>query len=484
MLAPVDSANSDQEAIIKSKRPSSVLSPPDKECKKSKMAANVDNKGTPDWVSKIPTLEAIKQVNTEVMDEFKKECFEPFKAEVLGRISKVEKDLEKVPDSIKNVRDELARSIEFTNNQVKTMDSRISTANADGSRRDTRINQLFDMIREERSERIKLKNKVVELEDRSRRDNLVVEGLSDEQNEKPADIETKTRTFFKDKLNIDTANKIVMGRCHRMGPYQAGKARPTIVKFDLTQQRARVWNKGMKLAANSGYKVKENISKESESAKRQLFPFMKAARALNYYARIEGNKLVVRSREKDINITCTVDSLHLLPEELSPSALFTPVKNGVTLFYTRNSPHSNFHECVFTENGNTFYSNEQYIKYRHAIAKGDYKLARRILGMVDPADIKELCKKAFLTMDEDIKQSHVKAGMLLKYSQNPDLKEDLRKTIGTTLAEANPFDTYWGIGLKLWYDDSFDQDNWKGSNHCGNLLMEVRDILFPPPSAS
>ncbi len=93
--------------------------------------------------------------------------------------------------------------------------------------------------------------------------------------------------------------------------------------------------------------------------------------------------------------------------------------------------------------------------------------------------LKELCKKEFLAMDEDIKQSHVKAGMMLKYTQNPHLKEALRKTIGTTLAEANPFDTYWGIGLRMWYDDSFDKNNWKGSNHCGNLLMEVRDILFP-----
>ena len=97
--------------------------------------------------------------------------------------------------------------------------------------------------------------------------------------------------------------------------------------------------------------------------------------------------------------------------------------------------------------------------------------------MSDPAKIKQLCKKEFHSIDSDTKQHHVKQGMLLKYGQNEYLRDALKDTLGTTLAEANPFDKFWGIGASLWKDSSFNPNTWEGSNVCGKLLMEVRDEL-------
>ena len=252
--------------------------------------------------------------------------------------------------------------------------------------------------------------------------------------------------------------------------------RSTIVKFDQYKQREHVYQKGKNLPANGGHRIKENFSRESDKQRGLLFPIMKLAREKGYYSKLEGNRLIVRDRVS-VNVTCTVDTLDKLPQDLSPEKLFTPTKDGVTLFYTLFSPHSNFYQCDFTDDDGIQYNCvEQFLVYKNFLSVGNNSMARKVLGVSDPAVIKSMGRDQFNNLDNDIKMNHMKQGMQLKYKQNERLKELLKDTGSGTLAESNPFDLFWGTGKRITDSSAFDR-NWEGQNMTGRLLMEVRTEL-------
>jgi hypothetical protein len=67
---------------------------------------------------------------------------------------------------------------------------------------------------------------------------------------------------------------------------------------------------------------------------------------------------------------------------------------------------------------------------------------------------------------QDIKIERMRQVLYAKFTQHPDLAEELLNTFGATLIEASPTDSFWGIGK-----------NGRGSNMLGILLMELRRKL-------
>lgn len=54
-----------------------------------------------------------------------------------------------------------------------------------------------------------------------------------------------------------------------------------------------------------------------------------------------------------------------------------------------------------------------------------------------------------------------------KFSQNRQLLDELLATRGTTLVEASPYDTIWGIGMTKDDEGATDRSKWKGKNWLG-----------------
>ena len=140
---------------------------------------------------------------------------------------------------------------------------------------------------------------------RGMRDNLIIDGLPDSNDESTLDCEKKTVDFLKDTVKVPNAENLVIGRVHRIGPFKDNKCRSTIVKFDQYKHREQVYRKGKNLPTNGAHRIKENFSRESEKARGLLYPIMKLAREKGYFSKLEGNRLIVRDRVS-INVTCTV----------------------------------------------------------------------------------------------------------------------------------------------------------------------------------
>lgn len=141
---------------------------------------------------------------------------------------------------------------------------------------------------------------------------------------------------------------------------------------------------------------------------------------------------------------------------------------------------SNWAISYFTVDGITFSSVEQYMMYQKAICFYDSETAHKILETDDVAEIKKFGRQVSNYKDDiwsEVRQDVVYKGLFAKFEQNEDLKEQLKSTGNTILAECAVYDKIWGIGLSMTDPNRFDQSKWKGKNLLGYTLMKVRDNL-------
>jgi ribA/ribD-fused uncharacterized protein len=143
-------------------------------------------------------------------------------------------------------------------------------------------------------------------------------------------------------------------------------------------------------------------------------------------------------------------------------------------------PLSQWHRQTFKVDGVEYNTAEQYMMAEKARHFGDTETLRKIMATTSPKEQKALGRevKGFDSGKWDqISRDVVYKGNLAKFSQNKDLLEKLLATSGTTLAEASPYDTKWGIGLSEDDPKALDRKTWQGKNWLGETLTKVRNDL-------
>lgn len=141
---------------------------------------------------------------------------------------------------------------------------------------------------------------------------------------------------------------------------------------------------------------------------------------------------------------------------------------------------SNWYLSQFTLGKIKFSSMEQFMMYQKAMCFRDDDIAMKILNAEDASSIKELGRQVAGYNENywnGIRQIMVYEGLLAKFSQNENLKQQLLGTKNAILAECAVKDHIWGIGLSMNNPDRFDRGKWQGQNLLGYTLMMVRDKL-------
>ena len=128
--------------------------------------------------------------------------------------------------------------------------------------------------------------------------------------------------------------------------------------------------------------------------------------------------------------------------------------------------------------GNVYPTVEHYMMYHKALLFGDELIAKEILSLQSPEDVKKAGRRVHGFVSNKwtaCREQVVLDGNFLKYSQHPDLQQLLLETETRQLVEASPEDRTWGIGYEV-ADASRHRDNW-GDNLCGKALEKVRSKL-------
>lgn len=170
---------------------------------------------------------------------------------------------------------------------------------------------------------------------------------------------------------------------------------------------------------------------------------------------------------------------------MSSAALGGPVAPPpeIVFFYNKdptNREFTNEYEVEFSMEGYTFKSAEHAFQAYKAQMFGDMDIFNKILKAKSAQSAKAFGKKVkdFEQAEWDGKREEIMRDILrAKFTQNPELRKKLVETEYKTLANADPRDSFWGIGTSSTTSIAKNPAKWKGQNILGEMLMEVRTSL-------
>ena len=360
--------------------------------------------------------------------------------------------------SVKDAQDkaQLAHDLATNNKtEIEALSNKIDT-----------LNDVIECLKEQNN---KQQQHILKNETYSRRNNLLFRGF--DSTEDPCDVIVRRIIL---KTGIQGVERIQFVRCH----YLEGR-KQIIARFQCYADRDRVWKNrfNLKSTVHNQCYVSEDFPASIVSDRKQLYPVFKAAKILPEFHR---KVTIIDNRLKLNDKFYSTDSLHTLPKPLNPAFLAERVSNEVYVFggsTSRYCKHSNFFNRNFVYDNIMYTSTEQAFQHRKAREAKDMNKCREILFNADPRTQKFL-GQCVSGLNEDewnkIKLSCMKDILLAKYTQHQDLREALMNTGDRTIAEANGRDDVFAIGLPITHKDVMNPNAWRGKNHLGKLLMEVR----------
>ena len=220
-------------------------------------------------------VETIRKIVKEELEDQQEKITDIIKSQLTitnERLDKISKDVV-----------DITESIEFTQDEVKNIKEDISQVQSD-------IRQIEDDMLDPDY----VMEKLIELEDRSRRNNLRIDGISEAPNETWDMCEDKVKDLIKSKLEIN--EDIEIDRCHRMGKVKDNrKPRSIVCRFLRFKDKHKILSNAKKLK-RTGIFIYEDYCKETMDLRKSLWEEVLQHRQQNKIAYLNYRSVVVKDR--------------------------------------------------------------------------------------------------------------------------------------------------------------------------------------------
>lgn len=207
----------------------------------------------------------------------------------------VVKQMQDQINKLENKVSDLITSLEYTQREV---DELKSSANQHKTERKEDKLQIGKLIQQLDSSTLMIKNledKVVYQEDYSRRKNLRISGLEEQQNETWEQTATAVTSLLESKLQLPG---IVLERAHRVGPRQDTKPRTIVARFNRYGDREAAMRRGKHLKGTNIF-LNEDLSSASLAVRNAQLPMYKQAKADGKIAFFRHTKLIIREKQSE-----------------------------------------------------------------------------------------------------------------------------------------------------------------------------------------
>ena len=201
--------------------------------------------------------------------------------------------------SLKNEVNELKKSMEFTQNDLE---ERVNNVEENMSKVKEDLQEIYeyqiepDYVNDSLTD---IRNKLTELEDRSRRNNIRIDGIAEEPGETWEECERKVHRLLSEELDI---NDVVIERAHRVKAYSHEKknskklrSRTIVCKLLSFVDKARILKNSHRLKGTTYY-VNEDFSKETLAYRKELWEKVKTLRKEGKVAYLNYKSIVVKER--------------------------------------------------------------------------------------------------------------------------------------------------------------------------------------------
>jgi ribA/ribD-fused uncharacterized protein len=420
---------------------------------------------------KKPTMAESSDTNTCTME------LQPTNADILRTINAMK---DEITNSVKSVlEDSLSESINYAMNKASDASAAVECVKKENKELKSEISDLWKAVHDLKAENVSLKQKVINIEQHSKKANLLFDGFPEVKGETEESCRSKVRKVL-EEIGMENFETVEIPRCHRLGKYSVRRTRPIVAFFQSYNDRKEVWSKRFTLKdSDEKWFVKEHFPAEIEKVRRRLKPIVQAAKKIDHYKErvyLSGDKLVVNG------IAYTEDNIHNLPPDINPKTLAERSDCDTLCFYSKHSPLSNFYPCSVKYEGLMYTGSEQAVSHMKCLLFNDYDAARKVMSFKDPAEQKTAANdskiEGFDPRVWEAKRDELMEGILrAKFIQNDFLKDYLIKTGEKTLGEASFYDKYWGTGASLNNKDVLNRRAWTGVNKLGLILQSIRRDL-------
>ena len=183
--------------------------------------------------------------------------------------------------------DDIKHSLEFLQEEI----------NATFLARDKKIEKLHEGVKnikidQNNTELQKLQKKITDLEDRTRRNNLRIDGIQENENESWSDCEAKVKKLFSDSLKV---KDVEIQRVHRVGKKKENRPRTIVMKLLRWKDKEMIMVNVRKLKGKYVF-INEDFSIETLELRKKLWEQVKQYRQEGKYAVLNYDKIYVRDR--------------------------------------------------------------------------------------------------------------------------------------------------------------------------------------------
>ena len=182
-------------------------------------------------------------------------------------------------DKLNNIVDDLQHSLEFTEKEIS--------------------DKINNVEKTQYDEHKSLKKKRRDLEDRSRRNNLRFDGITESVDETWEISEKKVKDLIKEKLQINQDVQIERAHRTRATQHQQEKKKPRTIVIKLLNYKDKVEIlKNANKLKDTGIFINEDFCKETSEIRKGLWDKVLELRKKNKYAIIQYDRIVTREFKK------------------------------------------------------------------------------------------------------------------------------------------------------------------------------------------
>ena len=246
----------------------------------------IEAQGTPTT----PRNEEDEQKLLETIRKIVKDEFASHELVIKEMINASIKDTKERLDKISQDVSDLKQSLEYTQDETKEEIGNINTKLKD-------LEKNVKDIEEDLLDPEEVSSKLIELEDRSRRNNLRIDGIKEKPNETWEECEENVQEMIKEKLGI--TEPIEIDRCHRISKRKKpNRPRTVICRITKFKDKQKIL-KNAKYLKGSGIYVYEDFCKETMELRKTLWDQVLEYRRQNKFAYLNYRSIVVRDQEND-----------------------------------------------------------------------------------------------------------------------------------------------------------------------------------------
>nr|XP_054917163.1 uncharacterized protein LOC129380383 [Dermacentor andersoni] len=210
----------------------------------------------------------------------------PTEKEMLSELLIGQGKLTTFVEALQSSQNDIEKNISALTKRIEGFEKQLAGLNA----LNKRVKTMEDTVVKVDKQLSALIYKVDDLENRSRRNNLVIYGLPDDDEETAAGLESKVVTeVFQDKLGLTVSG---IERCHRIGRKFKYKKRPVILKFLDYREKASALKSAHKLKG-SEISISEDFSTRTREIRKHLWKSAAQEKANGAKVKLMHNKLSV-----------------------------------------------------------------------------------------------------------------------------------------------------------------------------------------------